>query len=67
MVRMQEAVTTINDIRRESEMMNKALELSRLHIAGIDEDFEFFGKQRRLLREEKGVEVRKTKSSFVLF
>ncbi len=54
---MQEAVVTINEIRRESEMMNRALELSRLSIGGLDEDFEFFGKQRRLLREEKGVEV----------
>jgi hypothetical protein len=54
---MQEAVATINDIRRESEMTNRALELSRLTIAGLDEGFEFFGKQRRLLREEKGVEV----------
>jgi hypothetical protein len=56
--RAQEAVTTINEIRRESEMMNRAMELKqRWEVDGLDDEFEFFGKTRRLLREETGAEV----------
>ncbi len=50
------AVHTINDIRRESEMMNRALALARAGVQGLP-DFEFWGRERRLLREETASSV----------
>ena len=55
--KFNEAVLTINEIRRESEMMNKAFGIERLQIPGL-ETFEFWG-DRRLLREEKDATVSK--------
>ena len=54
--KFNEAVLTINEIRRESEMMNIALSVARLQISGL-EDFEFWGSERRLLREEKDLRI----------
>lgn len=49
------AVLTINEIRRESEMMNRALAIGRMGLGGM-EDFEVWGK-RRLLREDVDASV----------
>lgn len=54
--KFNDAVHTINDIRREHEMMHRAAELHRLGVAGLGE-FEFWGKTRRLLRELSGVPI----------
>ena len=43
--------TTINDIRRESDMMHRAVALGNSGVVGL-EGFEFWGLERRLLREE---------------
>lgn len=52
MEKFNRGVSTINEIRRESELMHRAFEIERHGVSGMPVNFQWWGTDRHLLRDE---------------